>query len=438
MRPVIDGSHQREHEGRHNAVGEHLQHRAAHSDAVQRGDAHKHVAHVADAGVPDDVLQVLLRHRRHRAVQHVHRAQPDKHRHPPRIRGLRQQENPHPDDTVGPQLHQHPGVQHGHRRGRRHVAVGRPRVERPETRQRAEADHKQREHQHLELGAEPPVGRHLSQRFQRERAVALPRRLRVDRQYPHPDEYAAGHEEDDELHRPVFFGADKVAELAAAAPDTDKQVHRQHGQLVEEEQEEQVPHRKHAVHPGGQRQQQHEELTGAVGDVLRDYHPAHQHNAVQHHQRSRNPVNAQRQADVHRPRQPVVGADELEPATVVVVPGEYQHRQNQGNRPDKQREIPRVLRPVARHEHHQPGPGQRHQNQQQQRNAVEVAHGRATQLRIPLLLAQSPLPLRGRVRVGVKSQRPQFIPFTRLSATRKCPVPPRPASSPARSCTDAR
>ena len=114
MGPVVYRSNKCEHQGRHDAVGEHLQYGATHANAVQRGYAHEHIAHVADAGVPDYVLQVLLRHGRHRTVEHVDRAQGDQHRHPPRIRGFRQKEYAHTDDAVSPQFHQHPGVQHGH------------------------------------------------------------------------------------------------------------------------------------------------------------------------------------------------------------------------------------------------------------------------------------------------------------------------------------
>ena len=45
---VVDGADVGEHEGRHHAVGEHLQHRAVDADLVHAGEAHQHVAHVAD------------------------------------------------------------------------------------------------------------------------------------------------------------------------------------------------------------------------------------------------------------------------------------------------------------------------------------------------------------------------------------------------------
>ena len=49
---------------------------------VKSGDAHQHVAHVADAGIADDVFQVLLGHGGHRAVEHVDRSKGYQDRHP--------------------------------------------------------------------------------------------------------------------------------------------------------------------------------------------------------------------------------------------------------------------------------------------------------------------------------------------------------------------
>ena len=85
------------------------------------------------------------------------------------------------------------------------------------------------------------AGRHVGKALQRERAVALPGGLNVDRQDSHPNEDAPGDKEQDQLHRTIFLGAEEVAEICAAAPYADEQVHRKYGQLVEEEQEEQVP-----------------------------------------------------------------------------------------------------------------------------------------------------------------------------------------------------
>ena len=48
--PLVNGSHHGEHQGRHYAVGEHLQHGAGQAHRMEGGDAHQHVAHVADAG----------------------------------------------------------------------------------------------------------------------------------------------------------------------------------------------------------------------------------------------------------------------------------------------------------------------------------------------------------------------------------------------------
>ena len=49
VRLVVDGADHGEHEGRHDAVREHLQRGAVDADRVQRRQAQEHVAHVADA-----------------------------------------------------------------------------------------------------------------------------------------------------------------------------------------------------------------------------------------------------------------------------------------------------------------------------------------------------------------------------------------------------
>ena len=165
MSPIVNNSHHGEHEGGHDAVGEHLQHPAGHPHRMQGGYAHQDVAHVADAGISDDVFQVSLRHGGYSAVEHVDGAQDDQYRHPGGG-ALRQQHNPNPDDTVGSQLHQNPGVQHANPGGGRHVAVGRPGVKGPQTGQNSKADHEQREHPVLESLAEMPLLSQLTQKFQ--------------------------------------------------------------------------------------------------------------------------------------------------------------------------------------------------------------------------------------------------------------------------------
>src|SRR6185437_6496341 len=57
-----------EHQPGKNPVGEHLDHRAGEADLVQCHEAEQDKAHVADAGVADDELEIFLHQRDHRAV----------------------------------------------------------------------------------------------------------------------------------------------------------------------------------------------------------------------------------------------------------------------------------------------------------------------------------------------------------------------------------
>ena len=92
----------------------------------------------------------------------------------------------------------------------------------------------------------------------------------VKGQYTNPDEDTAGHQDQHQLHRPIFLGAIEVSQVkggrnapqpgftalkvGAAAPNPNQQVHRQHRQFIEEEEEEEVLHHKDAENAGTQGQ----------------------------------------------------------------------------------------------------------------------------------------------------------------------------------------
>ena len=60
VRLVVDAADEQEEEGRHHPVREHLEHRAAHADHVQRSQSHEDVPHVRDGGEARHQLQVGL------------------------------------------------------------------------------------------------------------------------------------------------------------------------------------------------------------------------------------------------------------------------------------------------------------------------------------------------------------------------------------------
>ena len=120
----------------------------------------------------------------------------------------------------------------------------------------------------------------------------------IERQNSHPDQHAARHQEQHQLHRAVFFGAGKSRKVGAAAPYPDQQVHRQHCQLIEKEEEEQVLNYEHAKHAGTQRQQQHKEIPRPSLDGLGNQHCAKQDNAVEQHQRGGNSIHRQGKVNI--------------------------------------------------------------------------------------------------------------------------------------------
>src|SRR5438128_2046561 len=75
VRPVVDDAHEEEEHGSDRPVVEHLEDRAV--DPLRREGRHAehHVAHVADARIGDELLEILLRHGAHRAVDDVERAE---------------------------------------------------------------------------------------------------------------------------------------------------------------------------------------------------------------------------------------------------------------------------------------------------------------------------------------------------------------------------
>ena len=158
-------------------------------------------------------------------------------------------------------------MQHGDRGGRGGVAVGRPGVQRPDSGQDAEAHVEGQEHPGLQPRIEL-AQLHLEER-ERRRVVRHVEGEDADQDEGGPEEQVEG-----QLHRGVFLGADAGAaegpaedalraHLAARAPDADEQVHRQHRDLVEQEEHEQVERDEDAVDPGHQNQQQGVELLAA-------------------------------------------------------------------------------------------------------------------------------------------------------------------------------
>ena len=176
---------------------------------------------------------------------------------------------PEPHDAVGAELHQHAGVEHRDRGRRRGVAVGRPGVQRPDAGQDAEADVEGEEHPRLQPRVE-------LRRLQLEEREATPMPAAdVEREDADQDERrpeAAGRASASSPRTPWCRRRSRGTPSRrcpagrtspARAPDADQQVHRQHGDLVEQEEDEEVERDEDAVDAGDQQQQQRVELLAA-------------------------------------------------------------------------------------------------------------------------------------------------------------------------------
>ncbi len=141
---LVNVAAQRERQRRKEAVRNHDEHRAGHADEVQAGDAEENEAHVRHTRIADEQVQILLPHCHPADVKNVAEAEPGEKSHPV-VCGLRHQRQRDANQAVKPEFLQHAGVQHGGRRRGGAVAQRRPRMERPERNQNAEAEQQQRE-----------------------------------------------------------------------------------------------------------------------------------------------------------------------------------------------------------------------------------------------------------------------------------------------------
>ena len=341
VRLVVERADEQEEQRRHHAVREHLQHRAAHADEVERAEPQEHVAHVRDRGEAGHQLEVGLAQRADRAVERADDAEREQ-RGRPELAALGHDLEAEADDAERAELHQHASMQHRHGRGRGGVAVRRPRVEREDAAQRAAAEHDEREHNLLERRV---VGR-VEQGRQVERAEA---RLGEDAEDGGEDQDRRRDEHHHQLHRAVF--------APARAPHRDEQVHRQHCGLVEQEPEEQVEGDERAVDPCHEHEQQDEEVLRAVLDLPGHPRPGQDHDAGEQHHRCGDTVDADLELHAVLAEEP----DVLEPgprehalellAPVVEreedVDGDREHRDRRRARDDADQ------RPLARGDEHE-------------------------------------------------------------------------------------
>ena len=130
---------QAERERGEEAVRDHDQHRARHPDDIQGGNAEEDKAHVGDAGIADEPVEILLAHGDPAAIDEVAQAKPGEDLHPV-LGGSGKQRQGDANQAVEAELLEHAGMEHGGGGGSGAVAERRPGVKRPERDENPEAE----------------------------------------------------------------------------------------------------------------------------------------------------------------------------------------------------------------------------------------------------------------------------------------------------------
>ncbi len=279
---LVDHADQGEQSAGREPVIDHLQRAPLGAQGVQGKDAQHAEAQVADAGVGDQPLHVVLNQRHQGPVDDADHRQPQEPRH---ARGHRAGDHrqAEPQEPIAADLQQHPGQEHASRGGRLHVGQGQPGVQGEEGHFHGKAGEEGQKNPGLGGQAQRPQGQAVAQggdgESQRPGLVGVPDH---DRQQSQESQHAAGESEKEELDG-------RVTPLLAA-PDADEEKQRQQRELEADVKEDDIPGGEDAQHPRLQQQQQ------AVIDrrPLDDRLPAYQHR--DDHQQRRQPEEPEAQA----------------------------------------------------------------------------------------------------------------------------------------------
>jgi hypothetical protein len=127
---VVNDADAEEQRAGDEAVRQHLEDRPLDALLVHREDAHRHVAHVGDRGIGDQLLHVLLHQRHQRGVDDGDDRERE-HEGREIFRGEREHRQREAEEAVAAHLQQDRGQDHGSRRRRLDVRVRQPGVHGP-------------------------------------------------------------------------------------------------------------------------------------------------------------------------------------------------------------------------------------------------------------------------------------------------------------------
>ncbi len=322
---------------------DHDQQRTLHALQRQRPDAEHHEAEVRDGGVGDELLEVRLHHRDQTAVD-----DPDQRQHhDDELHGLiqgdrREERQREPEEPVGPHLQQDAGEDHGPRRRRLHVRVGKPGVQR-------EQGHLDGERE--EEGPEQPP-RDGSEILRVAQEVRVPERVHPARLARVQIEHEDRHQHEQRAEERIDEELDRRVQPVVAAPDADDEVHRDEHHFPHHIEQEKIEGDKDAEHAGRQDEQQRVKRGLTFCDVAPAAQDRERHQERrEEHQEQRDAVHANGVVNPPRRDPGMVGGELDAPARHECPP--QRHGERKLDQAGGQRDIFRE--PGRNEEHHRAG-----------------------------------------------------------------------------------
>ncbi|SST07641.1 Uncharacterised protein [Acinetobacter baumannii] len=244
------------------AVGDHLHHHALQRYLAAGVDADHHEAHVRNAGVGDQALDVGLREGQQGTVEDADDAEPHGDRREFR-RGVGEQRQGEADQAVGGGLQEDAGEVHGAGGGRLGVGVRQPGMHRHHRHLHREGDEEAEHQQPFHVGAQLGLQQGGVVEGDHAGGIEVDEHQAEDR---HQHHQAAGLGEDEELGGGVDAGL--LAVIGTVSPQRDEEVHRHQHHFPEEEEQEQVDGEEHADHTAQDPQQVQMEEADAALDLV--------------------------------------------------------------------------------------------------------------------------------------------------------------------------
>ncbi len=292
---------------------------------------------MSDRRIGHQLFHVVLHDRDQTDVDHGNQRQRD-HQAGQAVRGVRRDRQREAQETVGAQLQHDRGQHDGATRGRFHVGVRQPRVNRPH--RHLDRESREQRHEDQDLRGIAQLGLLPGQDVER-----------TARDIPEVDERD---QRQQRTHQGVQEELERRIHAVRSAPDTDDDVHRDQRGFEEHVEQHAVQRAEHAHH----QTRQDQEGGHVLRDAARDDFPAGQHHddgdeRGQEHEPHRNAVDAQVVIDVEG-LDPGGLLHELHGGRGGIEPGVERNRdQEAGDRADERQAARQAGTVVTAHRQHQ-------------------------------------------------------------------------------------